>query len=504
METVAGDHKLWIGDRDRDFRISGRPAASSIDQSHEKLKMSLHKRVMAVVFLLVGVVASSAEQKPNLVVIMADDLGYGDVGYNGCRDIPTPHLDALARSGVQFSNGYAAHSVCGPSRAGFITGRNQQRFGFERNPQYRPQDPNMGLPKREKTIAEVLKPLGYASKIIGKWHLGAHKETHHPLNRGFDEFYGHLGGSHVYFHDQVQFKDSYILTKDREELEQSKTWILRDHTPVAFVKHLTEQFSDEAVDFIQRHQEKPFFLFMSYNAPHTPIQPAAKHLARVAHIEDPKRKAYAGLVVGLDDGVGQIMKQLRDSGLEENTLVFFMSDNGGKEKFGSDNGILRGEKGDAHEGGWRVPFLMQWKGVAKPSVYEHPVSSLDVLATIADVSGANLDPERPLDGVNLIPFVTGAEEDAPHAAIFYRGGGSEGRYAVRMGAYKVITSNHGSRREMYHLERDVREAHNIAETSPERFKAIDNALAAWSEGLIEPAFLGLGQTKAFMERKNRE
>ena len=157
---------------------------------------------------------------------------------------------------------------------------------------------------------------------------------------------------------------------------------------------------------------------MSYNAPHTPLQPANEHLERVSHIQDEKRKLYAGLVVGLDDGVGQIMNKLRDCGLEENTIVFFMSDNGGKEKWGADNGILRGDKGSSFEGGFRVPFLMQWKGVTKPSIYDQPVNSLDVLATIADLTDAPLNPDKPLDGVNLIPYVTEAKQEPPHKAIF--------------------------------------------------------------------------------------
>ena len=458
------------------------------------------------ILLAVACLAASAEaaqEKPNLIVIMADDLGYGDVGYNGCTDIPTPHIDALANNGVQFSSGYSAYSVCGPSRAGFITGRYQQRFGCERNPQYRPDDPNMGVPKSEQTIAEVLKPVGYTSKIIGKWHLGAHKETHHPLNRGFDEFYGHLGGSHFYLQKDMKFKDSYNLTEGREEIEQMRTWILDDHTPVAFEKHLTEEFTDEALDFIERHKEKPFFLFMSYNAPHTPLQPTDEHLERVAHIQDETRQLYAGLVVGLDDGVGQIMNKLRESGLEDNTLVFFMSDNGGKLKWGADNGVLRKDKGSSFEGGWRVPFLMQWKGVTQPSVYDQPVNSLDVLATIADLSGAVLNPEKPLDGVNLIPYVAGAKQGSPHRAIFLRGGGSQGSYAVRMGDYKIITYNCGNGRQMFNLKDDISEENNIIRALPERFQEINSIRAEWSKGLIEPAYLGLEHTNKFKEnRKN--
>jgi arylsulfatase A-like enzyme len=197
------------------------------------------------------------------------------------------------------------------------------------------------------------------------------------------------------------------------------------------------------------------------------------------------------------------MNKLRESGLEENTLVFFMSDNGGKLKWGADNGVLRKGKGSALEGGWRVPFLMQWKGVTQPSVYDQPVNSLDVLATIADLSGAPLNPEKPLDGVNLIPYVTGAKQGSPHRAIFLRGGGSQGSYAVRMGDYKIITYNGGNGRQMFNLKNDISEENNIIKALPERFKEIDSVRAEWSKGLIEPAYLGLEHTNKFKEnRKN--
>jgi len=181
-----------------------------------------------------------------------------------------------------------------------------------------------------------------------------------------------------------------------------------------------------------------------------------------------------------------------------------MSDNGGKLKWGADNGVLRGDKGSSYEGGWRVPFLMQWKGVTKPLVYDQPVNSLDVLATIADLSGAPLNPEKPLDGVNLIPYVTGAKQGPPHKAIFLRGEGSEGTYAVRMGDHKIITYNGGRGREMYNLKDDISEEENIAKSSPERFKEIDHVRAEWSKGLIEPAYLGLEHTKKFKDNRKKQ
>lgn len=201
--------------------------------------------------------AAGQVKKPNLIVIMVDDLGYNDVGFNGSIEIPTPNIDRIANNGVKFTNGYTSYSVCGPSRAGFLTGRYQQRFGFERNPQYKADDPNMGLPKDEKTIAEQLNTVDYKSGVIGKWHMGAHI-SNHPLNRGFDEFFGHLGGGHSYFPENLILKDSYFTgdeiqipsttggkktTKVSAELASYKTWIMRDHSPVKTSKYLTEEFS---------------------------------------------------------------------------------------------------------------------------------------------------------------------------------------------------------------------------------------------------------------------
>ena len=249
----------------------------------------MNSKLIILCFCLVLVgpnIDAQNKSKPNLIVIMADDLGYADVGFNGSKDILTPNIDQIAENGVKFTNGYTSYSVCGPSRAGFITGRYGQRFGFERNPQYRVDNPNMGLPKTEKTIAEHLKTVGYTSGIIGKWHLGAHK-SNHPLNRGFDEFFGHLGGGHTYFPKNLVLKDSYFTGdhiqipneegggktwKAGAEIASYRTWIMRDHEPVKTEKYLTEEFSDEAVRFVERNKEQPCFLFLSYNAPHTPMQ----------------------------------------------------------------------------------------------------------------------------------------------------------------------------------------------------------------------------------------
>ncbi|MBK3516148.1 sulfatase-like hydrolase/transferase [Carboxylicivirga marina] len=441
--------------------------------------------------------ARTKKKQPNLIVIMADDLGYADVGFNGCKDIPTPNIDRIANEGVKFTNGYTSYSVCSPSRAGFLTGRYQQRFGFERNPQYRPDDPNMGLTSEETTIAASLAEVGYQSSIIGKWHMGAHKETHHPLNRGFNEFYGHLGGGHRYFPEELTIKDSYAI---KGEQDSYRTWILRNHTPEKTEKYLTDEFSDEAVSFVERHADEPFFLFLSYNAPHGPLQATDEYLQRFPDINDTKRKTYAAMVSALDDGVGRVLNKLEELSIDDNTIIVFLSDNGGPEtKNASHNGPLREGKSSHYEGGYRVPFAMRWKGQIKPSVYDYPVSSLDIFATISELAKSPVNNARPLDGVNLLPYVIGKNKKAPHQNIFLRKYDQQ-RYCVRDGVFKLLMHNNGQTKELYDLSKDMGEQNNLAHLMPEKVKELETILNKWTKELMDPTFLGLIHTEAWKKK----
>jgi arylsulfatase A-like enzyme len=445
-------------------------------------------------------VAVIGQDKPNLIVIMTDDMGYADVGFNGCTDIPTPHIDSIASNGVRFTSGYVAYSVCGPSRAAFITGRYGQRFGFERNPQYRTQDENMGLPLDEDTIASALRKVGYYSGVIGKWHLGATKK-HHPLKRGFQEFYGHLGGGHQYMPEMLNIEDSYAA---KDEPQSYRTWILKDHKPVRPRKYLTDDFSDEAVSFIERNHNKPFFLFLSYNAPHTPLQAPQKYLDRFLNLKDKKRRTYAAMVSAVDDGVGRVLSSLKKNQINQNTLVFFLSDNGGPStKNGSNNAPLRGNKGDAWEGGWRVPFAVQWPlGLPKGKEYDHPVVSLDIMATIAARAEAPISNDRPLDGVNLIPFLTGKKEGAPHQGIFLRKFDS-GSTAVRSGNHKLVTYEKKDFTGLYDLHEDIGESKNIRDQSPEEISQLKMLWKNWNKSNIDPVFKGLIHTPAWQKKRNQ-
>lgn len=438
---------------------------------------------------------------PNLVVILADDLGYADVGFNGCTDIPTPHIDTIASEGVRFGSAYVTYPVCGPSRAGLMSGRYPQRFGFERNPQYRTDDPGMGLPPSEQTIASALKQVGYTSGIVGKWHLGAHPDLH-PLERGFDYFYGHLGGGHRYFPEELTIRGSYAA---KDEAQSYRTWILHNHEPVKPAKYLTDVFSDAAVEFISEHHQSPFFLYLSYNAPHAPLQATDEYLSRFPDIKDPKRRTYAAMVSAMDDGVGRVLAALKEHGLDGNTLVFFLSDNGGPtQNNGSRNTPLRGNKGDVWEGGWRVPFALRWTGALPAgSHYDKPVSALDIFATISALAEAPVDSGKPLDGVNLIPFLKGDKTGPAHEAVYLRKFDQQA-YAVRRGDFKLVIPGKAGSPLLFDLNRDIAERNNVNLSQSAIALEIDHLRLQWDAQLTKPRFLGLIHTDSWKNRKQSE
>jgi arylsulfatase A-like enzyme len=465
--------------------------------------MTSNSRSWRWLALLVGGLACgawSADRLPNLIVIMTDDQGYADVGFNGCQDIPTPNLDSIASNGVRFTSGYVSYPVCSPSRAGLLTGRYQQRFGHERNPRFEPDNRTSGLPLTETTLADVLGKVGYQCGLIGKWHLGAHPDLH-PLQRGFHEFFGHLGGGHRYFPEELTIKN----TRDaRNEADSYRLWILRNHEPVRTTRYLTDEFSDEAVRFIGRHKDHPFFLFLAYNAPHSPLQAPDEYLARFSNLKNERRRIYAAMVSAVDDGVGRVLAQLRDLDLERQTLVFYLSDNGGPEAVnGSDNGPLRGGKGDPWEGGIRVPFAAQWPGrLPQGLVYDKPVVSLDIFASMVALSGAPTDPDRPLDGVNLLPHLTGQDPGVPHEAVYLRKF-DQGVFAVRGGDFKLVLPGGGTQPQLYHLSEDVGEKMDVAGQQTGIVAELERRRAEWNSQLIEPVFEGL-MNRAKTKADNKE
>jgi arylsulfatase A-like enzyme len=438
--------------------------------------------------MLAAVNAAEPSRKPNILVIVADDLGYADIGVHGGKQVPTPNIDALAASGVRCTSGYVSAPYCSPSRAGFLTDKCQTRFGHEFNPHVG-DEKNLGLPLDQRTIADRLRAAGYATGLVGKWHQGF-DAAHHPLSRGFDEYFGFLVGGH-----------NYLVHKDAESKfgsAYSFNRLYRDRDLQKLDGYTTDLFTDEALAFMNRHTDKPWFMYLAYNAVHTPLEVLEKYGQRVpASVKDKERRGYLSLLVGLDDAVGRLTEHLRKSGRDKDTLVFFFSDNGGsgrKPFLAYNTGVntpLRGDKGQTLEGGIRVPFFVSWPGkVPAGKVYHEPVWALDILPTACAVAGAKT--EGDLDGVNLLPFLTGEYDKAPHEALYWRFGPQR---AIRKGNWKVVdwrdfAAKTNSGWELYDLSQDIGEKHNLATSRPEVVAELSAAWEKWNKNNIAPLWHG--------------
>ncbi len=441
----------------------------------------MHPPLRLLLILFLATQAAIAAPKPNILLIVSDDHGYADAGFQGSKQIPTPHLDQLAASGLRCTSGYVTHPFCSPTRAGLMTGRYQQRFGHEHNPRFDPTDASEGLPLTEKLLPEYLRPVGYVTGWVGKWHLGA-TPPHHPEKRGFAETFGFIGGGHRFINWETKPAVEYQVP------------IERNGQPVQLKEHLTTALGHEAADFVKRHQSEPWFLYMAFNAPHTPNEPTPERLARFASIADPKRRAYAAQVSLLDDAIGDILTSVKDTGQEQRTLVFFFSDNGGPiEPNGSINFPLREKKGTTYEGGVRVPFLISWPGTLPAGRdYPQPVCSVDVMATALSVAGVPMPADKKYDSVNLLPFLKGENSGAPHDRLYWR---SDSRLAVHEGEWKLVR-NAGQPDELFNLSSDVGEKNDLATAEPAVVKRLSAALEAWNKELIAPVFGGAGAKKA--------
>jgi arylsulfatase A-like enzyme len=454
-------------------------------------------RLVLALAALGCVTQPAAADKPNVIVIVSDDQGYHDLGVQGCKDIPTPHIDSIAKNGVRCTNGYVSHPYCSPTRAGLMTGRYQQRFGHEFNPGP-PTDkaPDVGLPLSETTFADRMRAAGYKTGIVGKWHLGHADDKFHPLNRGFDEFFGFLGGSHSYVRPGAGVAGIF---RGRDQVDEKE--------------YLTDAFAREGAAFIDRHAKEPFFLYWAFNAVHGPLDAAERYKDRFAGITDPKRKTYATMLTALDDAVGKGLAKLKEHGLEGNTLIFFCSDNGGPTAVNaSDNSPLSGVKGTTWEGGVRVPFLVQYPGkLPAGKVYDQPVIALDIQPTALAAAGVAAKPEWKFEGVDLLPYLTGAKADAPHAALYWRFGG---QWAVRAGDWKLAKTAPGrdrneaggaaSRREkatvegakLFNLKDDVGEKEDLAAKNPEKVKELTALWQKWDADNVAPRWGAPSRAKA--------
>ncbi|MEX2262038.1 MAG: sulfatase [Bryobacteraceae bacterium] len=449
--------------------------------------MSLTRRQFLTATGVATIGRAAAIRKPNVVFIVADDLGYGELGCMGNPEIPTPHIDSIARNGVRMTQSYVSAPVCCPSRAGFLTGRYQTRFGHEFN-LIGPESlkPGVGLPLDETTMADCLKQAGYATGMVGKWHLGA-DSRHLPLQRGFDEFFGFLHEGH--FFAPLPYRGMITRLRVNEPPYDDSNPILRGEDAVEEKEYLTDAFTREAVSFIDRHKDHPFFLYLPYNAIHSPMQAKVTDVRRFKHsIHDGQRRVFAGMLAPLDQGIGEILDRLRRHGLNEDTLVFFISDNGGPTaELTSSNKPLRGGKGQLFEGGIRVPFLVQWQGTIPPGrVIEHPVSAIDILPTAVAAAGAKLPPKA-LDGVNLLPLLAARTSQPPHETLFWRYGMN---VALRKGDWKIVRQREPGKEDpafqLFDLARDSPETQDLASKKPDLLQSLEAELRRINRQMVKP------------------
>lgn len=437
-------------------------------------------RLIALTLLVSLSLIQQANAKPNIVLIVADDLGYGDLGCYGGQEIPTPSIDSLAQQGVRCSSGYVSGPYCSPTRAALLTGRYQQRFGHEFNPGPQP-DQNFGLSLKETTLPQRLKADGYVTGMVGKWHLGL-TEQFHPNRRGFDEFFGFLGGAHPYF----------PVENDRDPIQ-------RNGTAVDEKTYLTDAFAREALKFIDAHHNEPFFLYLPFNAVHNPQHARPELLEKFESIPDQRRRTYAGMLTAMDEAIGQVLQKVDDLKLNENTLVLFISDNGGPPANGSTNTPLNGQKSTTWEGGVRVPFMLRWTGkLPAGKTYDHPAIQIDLLPTILAAAEVEVGSDAKLDGVNLLPHLTGDKTEPPHESLFWRFGQ---QMAIRQGDWKLVQARDVGKPQLYNLKDDIGEKNDLSATHPDKVKELQTAWDAWNADNVPPTWTPEAQRNP--RRQNR-
>lgn len=428
-------------------------------------------------------------KRPNIIMILCDDLGYSDVGFNGAKDIKTPHLDALASKGTIFSAAYVPHPFCGPSRAGIMTGRYAHTIGAQFNLPPNSETIGKGIDVNEKFISKMLQEASYKTALVGKWHLGA-IDKYHPNNRGFDDFYGFLGGGHNYH--PKDYKTKYAAAKKRgvkviwdylSPLENNGKKVTND------TDYLTDVLSNQGVRYIETYskQEKPFFLFMSYNAPHTPLEAKKEDLEKFINIKDKNRKTYAAMVYAVDRGVGKLVESLKASGEYDNTLIVFYSDNGGRKDKGATNYPLKEGKGSVYEGGYRVPMFFHWNGVVPAGmIYNNPISALDLYPTFAKLANANIPSDKILDGKDLWNDFMMNKEIHTNDNIFtmrHRNGFSD--VGVRNGKWKAVKA-YKQKWKLFDIENDIEESDDISANHPTILKKLVADTEVWSRKHIQP------------------
>ncbi|TMM55767.1 sulfatase [Maribacter algarum] len=458
------------------------------------------KTPLIAYFLLISFVACKEKQKltenstvdnrPNIILVITDDLGYSDVGFNGAKDISTPNLDELARNGTIFSSAYVAHPFCGPSRAALMTGRYPHTIGSQFNlPANSEVHVGKGITLEETFMSKMLQDAGYYTSAVGKWHLGA-VPKYHPNDRGFNDFYGFLGGGHKYFPEEYTAKYTKQKAAGREvifdylkPLEHNGK-IIENPT-----EYLTDELSRKAIDFVNVASKKdsPFFMYLAYNAPHVPLEAKEEDLKIFEHIEDTDRRTYAAMVYAVDRGIGDLARALKLNGEYDNTLVVFLSDNGGHTGKGATNNPLTGRKGDTWEGGYRVPMLFHWpKKVAQGKIFSYPVSALDFYPTFAHLAKAEIPSSKILDGRNVWEAIGNDQNFRKDEMVFvlrHREGYSD--VGVRQNQFKALKTNQ-NKWQLFDIGVDIGETNDISEQHPEQLKKMVAAVEKWSKSHTKP------------------
>tara|TARA_R110002126_G_scaffold291782_1_gene458022 strand:- start:42784 stop:44169 length:1386 start_codon:yes stop_codon:yes gene_type:complete len=450
------------------------------------------KKISLFLFIIHVFIACGQQKitkKPNIIVILTDDQGWADVGFNGATDIPTQNLDRIASQGVVFTNGYVSHPYCSPSRAGLLTGRYQARFGHDCNMPYEGEnDASIGTPLSEKMISEALKEQGYRTSAIGKWHVGDHPDLY-PTEQGFDHWFGFPGGGMNYWGKAKN--DIQTIYRNGKVVPENK------------LSYLTDDFTDEAIKFITKKDKKPFFMYLAYNAPHAPDHTTKKYLEKTKHIEYAGRSVYAAMVNAVDDNVGRIDSTLVANNMKDNTIIVFLSDNGGRIHH-ADNRPYRGHKGMLFEGGIKVPFFITWPNNIKGNQhYNKVISSLDLFPTFLNAAGANAKKESQLDGVDLIPYINNTKKDNPHETLFWRSSGNF-EYAVRKGNYKLYKSAYKNRTLLFNLEKDSLERFDIAKNNPKIVNDLEATYKKWDSKNIAPKWFDPHAENVIKEEKRWE
>jgi arylsulfatase A-like enzyme len=429
--------------------------------------------LLARVALLCSLASFTSLAKPNIVLFVADDMGFADCGAFACKDISTPNIDSLAKNGARFSNGYTSGCVCSPTRAGLVSGRYQQRFGFDANAEGKGKPGEDRAPRaldiKQVTFPQRMKELGYATGLFGKWHIGS-EDGYQPHQRGFDATYC------IY---------PFGLAGKGPNGETPPP-VYRNGSAVETPKNHMEGFCAEALAFVDQHQKQPFLLYLPFTAVHGPFVGPQPWLDQQDAAIPANRRRYAADLCQMDDIIGRVMARLRERGLEENTLVFFFSDNGGPGG-AADNGPLRGTKWTLWEGGIHVPFIAQWKGrIPAGRVLEQPVIQVDVAATALAAAGAEIKPEWKLDGANLLPLLEGKTGAAPHEALYWRFGV---QYAVRQGDWKLVKPHIDMTPRLHNLAQDLGEQTDLAAQNPEKVKQLQALWDAWNANNEPPRWI---------------